>query len=1238
MNAPINPPDRETDILLDNTSKTLEERVALLRTCHVYDAETAASRLAGICEDDAQREALKPCLGTLLYAISESANPDHSLLNFERFLQRYDDRLKLYHFLAENPRAVEILVKLFVGSQFLTEILLRNPDYLEVLTNHKRLAEFKSRDEFYEEALKHAEDCTDFQGQLRAIRHYQHWELLRIGACDSFGLMDFKSITLQLSLLADALVQACLKFAAQKEGVDPEGFTVLAFGKLGGEELNYSSDIDLVFIAGKDASRFWPLGQSLIEAITKSTADGFLYRVDMRLRPWGRSGALVASSDAYYDYLVKHGMLWEKQALLKARPIAGDLQAGRAFLKRIEPIIFQIDPEEVRKNVKHMKSAIERDLKKQGRNWGEVKGGRGSIRDVEFTVQYLQLAYGQQLPTVRSINTLDGLVRLVDHDLIFADEYRQLSNAYVFLRTIEHALQLTHYKQIHHLPREARELAYLARKLDFPNAGTFVTYYERHGAAIRRIYEKYVEQPPGAATTEGPPLRPLMELIAEAQPSYATTFSEDEIQRHTRLLDELAKDDFVNVTTTAREDGTFQITIVGRDVPGQFSVTCGLLFAYGYDIQRGHVFTGLFPTENMRQTRMRERHGRKTGRGRFITVLDVQPPEEREHDEIWQSWLTDFESISERLHHDNLRDAQGLLAKRIGQSLQSRPIDTTQLLPVELIINNEIDANATLMDISGEDVPGFLYELTTGLALCGMQIERVIVDSTENRVADRLYVTDENGEKITDEAKLQILRTAVVLIKHFAHMLPGAPNPESALLHFRELLEQLFDQPDWVTQLSSLEKPKVLDALARILGVSDFLWEEFLRLQYSNLFPVVTDIESLSVAKDYERLDAELAEQLELANDRDEEIQALNAFKDREMVRTDMRHILGYEETFGQFSQELTNIAEVVIKHAIRLCWSDLEAKYGRPETPVGEPCEYCVAALGKCGGYELGFASDIELMFVYDKKGSTSGPQVTANNEFFHRLVEGMKNMIRTKRDGIFEIDLRLRPYGKAGSLAVSLQAFKNYFAPEGPAWPYERQALVKLRPIVGPEAFCQKLVDLRDSLVYTGEPFDAGSMRAIREKQIRQLVTPDTINAKLSPGGLVDCEYLVQGLQITHGGRFPDLRSPNTREALRKLEALKILTPEDRVRLRDCYRFLRRLIDALRMVRGDARELTVPKYDTEEFEYLARRLGYQGKNHLLLQELEDVMQTVVEMGRFLDGAEQDSPPPPPRPKSDLS
>ncbi|MBL4883262.1 MAG: glutamine synthetase adenylyltransferase, partial [Planctomycetaceae bacterium] len=878
--------------------------------------------------------------------------------------------------------------------------------------------------------------------------------------------------------------------------------------------------------------------------------------------------------------------------------------------------IFDVDAEEVRINVLQMKSAIEKELKKQGRSWGEVKGGKGSIRDIEFMTQYLQLSQGMHHPEIRSINTSDGLIKLAEFDFIQADEYRQLANGYVFLRTIEHALQLTHYKQIHHLPNEPRELSYLARKLDFPDANTFLTYYEDHCKKIRKVYDKYLGEPFDTSLTGGVEPKPLMELIAEAQPNYALTFSEEEISEHALLLDSLEKHETVKVSASKQDDNHWRVTIVGRDAVGQFSVTCGLLFTYGYNIVRGHVFTGLFPTRNTGT----ERSGKKKRNERFVTVLEVSTPLDVVPDEVWARYSEDLDHLSSLLHTRPHREIQGILAKRVGKALRTSLPETNLLLPVEISLDNQTDAQATILDITGEDVPGFLYELTTGLAISGLQIDRVIIDSSQDKLADRLYVTDSNGNKITDEKKLNMLRIAIVLIKHFVHMLPGAPNPESALIHFRELVEKLFDQPDWSEKLASLEQPKVLDALAKLLGVSDFLWEDFLRLQYSNLFPVVTDIESLSHAKNAQQLKEELAAELEPGVSRSEKIHRINAFKDREMLRTDMRHILGKEETFGQFSLELTNIAEVVLNAATSMIQGELMEAYGSPVLENGQPCELCVAALGKCGGMELGFASDIELMFLYTGKGRTSGGNAISNNEFYTRLVEGIRSVITTKRDGIFELDLRLRPYGKAGSLAVSLEAFEKYFASEGAAWPYERQALVKFRPIAGCHEFGLCVAKLRDRLVYTPEGFDTSAMRGMREKQERQLVKPGTINAKLSKGGLVDCEYLVQGLQISLGATHPELRTTNTREALRQLEALGILSHEDRVLIRDAYRFLRRLIDALRMVRGDARELTVPKHDTEECEFLARRLGYLEGSQAFVEDLEQVMQTVREMGRLLD------------------
>jgi glutamate-ammonia-ligase adenylyltransferase len=272
------------------------------------------------------------------------------------------------------------------------------------------------------------------------------------------------------------------------------------------------------------------------------------------------------------------------------------------------------------------------------------------------------------------------------------------------------------------------------------------------------------------------------------------------------------------------------------------------------------------------------------------------------------------------------------------------------------------------------------------------------------------------------------------------------------------------------------------------------------------------------------------------------------------------------------------------------------------------------VFALGKCGGRELGFASDIELMFVYAGDGKSDGEQPMGAPEFFIKLVECVTHAIYARREGIFEIDLRLRPYGKAGSLAVSLEAFDQYFRPEGPAWPFERQALVKLRPIGGNFELGNTLVRLRDEFLYTGKPFDVVAMRAMRERQVNQLVTPGTFNAKLSPGGAVDIEYLVQGLQITHGHKHPNVRNPNTRRALEALATAGIIRDSESERLEQAYVFLRSLIDGLRIVRGNAKDLTVPEPGTEEFAFLARRLGYNEEPERLERDLTETSEFVRE------------------------
>jgi len=418
----------------------------------------------------------------------------------------------------------------------------------------------------------------------------------------------------------------------------------------------------------------------------------------------------------------------------------------------------------------------------------------------------------------------------------------------------------------------------------------------------------------------------------------------------------------------------------------------------------------------------------------------------------------------------------------------------------------------------------------------------------------------------------------------------------------------------------------VIDALAHLLGVGEFLWDDFLRMQYANLFPVVQDVDALETAKSKKQLQAELEKALlpvgqidNLSYSAERWREALNAFKDREMFRIDMRHILGHTDEFWEFSEELTDLAEVVVNAAYHLCHQDLRVVYGDPLLENDELSDMAVCALGKGGGRELGFASDIEMMFIYAGNGQTTGPHVIATSEFYERLVQTFINAIYAKREGIFEIDLQLRPYGKAGSMAVSMEAFRRYFSPGGPAWAYERQALVKLRPIAGNQGLGQEVTALRDQFIYTGEPFDATAMRAMRERQVRHLVTGGTFNAKFSPGGLVDVEYLVQGLQIAHGHDDPTLRLTNIRQAMAALAQAGILSGDDFTRLRKAHTFLRWLIDGLRMVHGNAKDLTVPPYDSEAFAFLSRRLRYNNDTDRLREELtrytSDVQELVAQL-----------------------
>jgi glutamate-ammonia-ligase adenylyltransferase len=1159
-------------------------------------------------------------LSYLLLALSDAANPDNVLVNFSRFAHGYPDQLRLFHQIRNNPRLIEILIKLFAASQFLTEILLRDPKYFDKFTNLNELTQPKTAQQFQTEArhtitpllLLSNEDPSDPSALLDALRRYQRWELLRIGLADLLDYFDLTTVTDQLSQLADGLIRVCLTVAARQANVRPDEFAVIAMGKLGGQELNYSSDIDLLFLCRTNPMHYQKLAQYLIDALARMMPEGFLYRVDMRLRPWGSAGTLVSTLDGYTGYLQKNARLWEKQALLKARVVAGDQEIGEAFLEKAQPFIFEADDDTVQAEVNALKQRIEERLKQQGREWGEVKLGQGSIRDIEFVTQYLQLMYGDEQPQVRSNNTLDALTRLYNANHLPPDEYRVLTDGYIFLRTVEHHLQLKHYRQTHTLPSDPEAMNQLAQRLGFQGSEAgqnLIDRYQQHTAVIRAVYQRHLGITDETQPRPVVPYPDVLPHLVRMPASYASTFSDNDIRYHTALMEQLSANNPVKVEAEPLEDEYWRVTIVGYDYLGMLSLMCGLLFVHGFDIIDGHIFSYGPPAENSGsqhrfRSRSKGRHSASLAKSstqrKIVDVFTVYPVFRQVEPDTWDRYDDDLTQMVCHLDAGEQRKAQGELAKKVARSLRNIPGAVKALTPVDIEIDNEASERHTVLRIDAPDTLGFLYEFTNALALNGINIRRMEVSSVGNHVRDTLYVTNAQRQKITSPEKQRELRSATVLIKYFTHLLPSSPNPEQALLNFRQFVGHLFTQPNWPDELTSLENREVLDNLARLLGVSDFLWNDFLRMQHTNLFPVVTDVDALETAKSKDELRAELATILQNLPADTTATEALNAFKDREMFRIDMRHIQGIITRFGEFSGELSDLAEVIVDAAYRLTLTELRATYGLPRLDNGRDCPMSVCALGKCGGRELGFASDIELMFIFAGNGKTSGPSVITTAEFYNKLVQLVNQTIQTRREGIFELDLRLRPYGKAGNMAVSLDAFKRYFAPDGDAWVYERQALVKLRPIAGDGKFGQKIIKLRDEYVYTGQPFDAAAMRAMREKQIRHLVEAGTINAKFSPGALVDVEYLVQGLQITYGHENSQLRLPNIAQAMAALQEAGILSPEDYEPLHEAHRFLRRLINSLRMVRGNAKDLTVPPPNSEEFSYLARRLNYADNQQL--------------------------------------
>lgn len=455
-------------------------------------------RMGGLTQEG--KLSTRRVIPAFLASILKSPDPDSALVNLERFISGIGWRTSIYAILSENPDIIELLSKLFSTSGYLSNFLIRHPEYLDVITLRDVRAEFGSKEEMLAELEGALAQESDYEGKLDALRRFRHVETLKICLRDLNREVDPFYVGKYLSVVAEAVLEAGLGLACEVVSGKGNGkkqgprMLVLGMGKLGGGELSYNSDLDVIFIYdGKESEHefFSKLGQKVISILSVPTGEGFVYKMDMGLRPSGHSGALVTSLASFRKYHKESAEVWERQALIRAAPSAGDMKLGKKVMKSVEEFVYGKPlPRDFHKEINHLRARMEKELARESAQKLNIKTGRGGIVDIEFLVQMLQLKYGGEHREVRAQNTLEALTGLRGANLIGGKEFEILKEGLYFLKKMENLLRLLHDRSINELYESDFEK--LSSELDPEQDGQALR--ERYAAKtekIRKIYDKY---------------------------------------------------------------------------------------------------------------------------------------------------------------------------------------------------------------------------------------------------------------------------------------------------------------------------------------------------------------------------------------------------------------------------------------------------------------------------------------------------------------------------------------------------------------------------------------------------------------------------------------------------------------------------------------------------------------------------------------------------------------------------
>ncbi len=523
--------------------RTLEDVRAILSAYGLRDIDQADRNLQAMVAEPHHRLQLARILPILLESISKTADPDQALNHWERLLGNVT-RSSFLEYLRSSPRMLDLLCTIFGNSDALAFTVIRDPTLVSWLAEEGVLAKPPTRPGVEQALHKSVRHLTMKELKLDVVRRYRRREMLRIGVRDLLRLAAVPETTASLSDLAGLLIQAAYEIVdadlRQQYGVPMHrnrqgrwvetGFAVMGMGKLGGHELNYSSDVDLIYVyeshegetrhasgtkTGKAAvgisneEYFEVLSRELTKALTEQTKEGSVFRVDLRLRAEGSVGQLARSLDEYEQYYATRGQVWERLALLKAWPVAGSQTVGASFVKMVKPFIFGTVPRKmtvqgalaVVQEVQAVKEMIDARMADRGHEHRNVKLGIGGIREIEFLVQTIQVLAGKQVPALLDRSTLGALGRFARYKLISNKDHQDLTAAYLFLRDVEHKLQMVHDLQTHALPDSREELERCAIRMGYHSddqgqgVERFHADHRRHTEVVNRLFRALFSQP-----------------------------------------------------------------------------------------------------------------------------------------------------------------------------------------------------------------------------------------------------------------------------------------------------------------------------------------------------------------------------------------------------------------------------------------------------------------------------------------------------------------------------------------------------------------------------------------------------------------------------------------------------------------------------------------------------------------------------------------------------------------------